>query len=272
MSDDTFDIDEIIDETGEVRRLGSLAPPAGFVSLFRVWEDEKPIWDDSDIRRAIIDSDRTPRRKIFGKRWIQNQRSHGSCNGYAGAGALSRARWLRGLQDGLILSGAFIYSLINGGRDFGSALEDGLRVIQSHGAPPEELVPWDQIYPNQQPRNAKAEAAKHKGLTCYAAKTKQGFRTGIAAGFVGIVAVHAGGRFQRLNDQGIAGVDSGRGNHAIHVDDMALKGGTEVFDSVNSWGLTYGDEGRAYLTWDSFEQTFGTHTFYLIASTQEAGQ
>lgn len=263
------EIEEILDETGQPRRLGSWAPPGGFVSSYQTFETEHPVWDDSDIRRAITDPNRKPRREIFGDKWIMDQKSHGSCNGFAGAGALSRARYLRGIQDGLLLSGAYLYSLINGGRDNGSALEDGLRAIQKYGIAPASLVTWDMIYPSRQPRSAKAEAEKRKGLACYACQTKQGFRTAVAAGFPVIVAVHAGRNFQRLNAQGIAGVDTGRGNHAIHVDDVRIVGGTEVYDSVNSWNLNYGTRGRAYLTWDSFAQTFGTHTFYAIASTEE---
>jgi hypothetical protein len=168
-----------------------------------------------------------------------------------------------------LFSGAFLYSLINGGRDQGSALEDGLREIERTGCCPESLVDWKGIYPKLQPANARAEAAKHKGLCAYACQTKQGFRTALAAGFPVIIAVHAGSRFQRLNANGIAGVDNGGGNHAIHCDDICIINGTEVYDSVNSWGLQYGQQGRAYLTWDSFAQTFGNHTFYAIGSTEE---
>lgn len=264
------EIEQIIDETGETRRLGSLAPPEGFVSAFNTFEQEHPVWDDSDIKRVITNSDRTPSRVVFGKEWIQNQKSHGSCNGYAGAGALAKARFLRGIQDKLKLSGAFIYSLINGGQDNGSALERGMAVLGTHGAPPESMVPWNQIYPNQQSPNAKAEALKHRGLKCYAVQTKQGFRTALAARFPVIVAVQAGRGFQQLNSMGIAGVDNGRGNHATHCDDIRIINGTEVYDNSNSWDLDYGDEGRGYLTWDSFAQTFGVHTFYAVASTQES--
>ena len=195
--------------------------------------------------------------------------SGNSCNGYAASGSLAKARFLRGIQDKMKLSGAFIYSLINGGQDNGSALESGLKVIGTHGAPPESLVPWNMIYPKQQPSNAKAEALKHRGLKCYAVQTKQGFRTALAAGFPVIVAVQAGSKFQRLNAQGIASADSGGGNHAIHCDDIRIIGGQEVYDTCNSWDVTYGDQGRVLLTWDSFEQTFGRHTFYAVASTEE---
>lgn len=266
----TQELEEFADIHGNLRRCGSLAPPAGFVSSFQTWESERPVWDDSDIRRALTDSNRTPRRKIFGTRWMQNQRNHGSCNGYAGAGGLSKARWLRGITDGIILSGAFLYSLINGGRDQGSMLEDGLNRITVDGLPPEDLVPWNQIYPNQQPREAREIAKKRRGLIAYACQTKQGFRTAMAAGYPCIVAVHAGSRWQRQNAQGISGVDNGRGNHAVHCDDAAIIGGQEVYDLCNSWGTGFCDDGRTYVTWDSFEQTFGIHTFYAIASTEDA--
>lgn len=263
-------IERITDINWNVRSLGTLAPPEGFVSAFKVFEKEQPIYDDADIRRMILDPHRASRRnKLFGPSWIQNQFSKGSCNGYASAGSLAKARRLRGIRDNLLLSGSWLYSLMNGGRDNGSMLEDGLQFVQSHGICPASLVPWDMIYQHQMPANAKTEAAKHKGLVCFAVKTKQGFRSALAAGFPVIVAVQAGGNFQRLDAKGIAGVDSGRGNHAIHCDDICIINGSEVYDTCNSWGLGYGDQGRAYSRWESFEQTFGTHTFYAIGSTEE---
>lgn len=269
------EIEIIHDATGEERRLGSWVNPDDFVCAFPTFESyleglgESP-WDDQQIKRVITDPDRVPRRKVFGPSWIQNQRSKGSCNGYALGGGLSKSRYLRGIQDKLLLSGAFPYSLMNSGSDNGSALSAGLKVVEQYGSCPESLVPWDQIYPRLQPASAKAEAAKHKGLICYAAGTIQGLKTGLAKGFVAIVAVHAGGNFQRLNSQGIAMVDSGRGNHAVAIDDLCIVGGTMVFDMPNSWGTGYGQAGRAYLTEDSLEQPWSNHTAYLIASTEEA--
>ena len=264
------EIEVIIDQTGEERRLGSHMNPEGFVCAFPTFESTFEMWDDEQIKRVILASDRVPRRVTFGAKWIQNQKSHGSCNGYALGGGLSKSRWLRGIQDGLLLSGAFPYSRMNSGRDNGSSLSDGLKVIEQYGSCPEALVPWSMIYKNQQPANAEAEAAKHKGLVCYAAGTIQGLRTGLAKGFVAIVAVHAGGNFQRLDSRGIAGVDSGGGNHACNVDDLCIVSGKEVFDLANSWSPSFGLDGRAYITKDSFSQTWGNHTFYLIGSTEEA--
>lgn len=264
------EIDQIIDQFGEVRRLGSLCPPAGFVSAFNTFESEKPVWDDSDIRK-VLQKNLPTGRDIFGPEWVHDQKSHGSCNGYAGAGALQSARWLRGIRDGLKLSGAFLYSKINSHRDAGSALEDGLKAVQQYGIAPADLVTWDMIYPERQPASANAESAKHKGFKCFAVQTKQGFRTAIAAGFPVIVAVHAGDNFQRQNSQKISGVDNGRGNHATYCLGSKLIGGKECYDLCNSWSPRFCDNGHTWVTWDSFEQTFGYHTFYAVASTDDAG-
>lgn len=266
-----MDLEPIIDIHGNERRNGSLLPPAGFVSAFNTFESEHPVWDDSDIRRVMMDSDRTPGRVLFDKSWILNQGSHGSCNGHGGASGLAKARVKRGLPK-VLLSGPFLYSLINGGRDQGSNLEDGMHAIEEHGVCPASLVTTDMIYPRLQPVSAKTEALKHRGLQCFAVQTKQGFRTALAAGFPVIVAVQAGSNFQRLNSQGIGGVDRGSGNHATHCDDIVMVNGQECYDMSNSWGLQYGTEGRVYLTWDSFAEPFGNHVFFAIASTDESGE
>jgi hypothetical protein len=174
-------------------------------------------------------------------------------------------------MDGKLFSGAFAYGLMNGGRDNGSQLQDGLKNLLSVGIAEEDFAAWDDIYPHLWKPGARENAALHKGLVCYAAETIEGLKTGLCKGFTAIVAVHAGNNFQRLDSRGIAGVDVGAGNHAVHVDDLCIVGGKEVFDMQNSWGIDYGDDGRAYLTEASFSQTFRNHTFWLIGSTAEGG-
>lgn len=267
----------ITDIHGIERKLGLLPPPRGFVSAMPVFEEIVSEWSDVEIRDAIADPNRKLGRKLFGKSWTHDQGSVGSCNGWAGAGAYARARWLRGHTDGMQFSGAWLYSLMNGGRDNGSALEDGLVAGMREGFAELSLVGPNQIYPHLQHRRADAivSAAQHRSFEAYAVKTKRGFRTALAKGFPVIVAVMAGPGFQRLstnggNGYGVSGVDNGPGNHALLCDEIfLLPDGREVYDTQNSWGMRFGDLGRTFLTWGSFAQTFGVHTFYAIASTEE---
>lgn len=263
-------IDVIEDIFGNVRKCGSLPMPEGEVSTFATFESRFEVWDDATIRKVITDPNRVPKRKIFTDKWIMNQHTHGSCNGFAEAAVYSKCRKLRGINDDLLFSGAYAYSLMNGGQDNGSVLEHGMQKLKTDGICLATTVTWEMIYPRLQPAHAKAEAAKHKGLIVYPCETLQGLRTGLAQGFPAVVAVHAGGGFQKLDSRGIAGISNGRGNHSVHCDDLVMVDGVEVFDHANSWGLGYGNRGRSYLTQDHFSQTFSSHVFYLCASTVEA--
>jgi len=273
---DNSEIPFIFDNDDQLRKLGTLvvlpehdeADKRNLTSM-PVYEDSFTVFDDATIKRLITDPNRRVSRDLFGIEWLLNQLQYGSCNGHAEAGAYQRARYLRGFDDKTLFSGAFPYSLMNGGRDNGSALEDGMKVSQEVGNVPLSMVSAEMIYPKLQPPGCREVAMNHKAFKAYAAVTMQGFRSGCAAGFMGIVAVHVGNTFSRLNSMGIAGVDNGAGNHAVCVDDMRLINGTEVFDDPNSWGPTFGQNGRCYLTKDHFAQTFRNHMFYLIPSTQE---
>lgn len=269
------DIEEIKDQSGELRRLGSLVLPMGFVSALPPFEgspETPPLWTDAEILRALKDPNRPRKRDLFpAEKFITNQRSHGSCNGFAAAGAYTRARYMMGYKSSWRASGAWIYSLINGGRDQGSMLDDGMRVGRDVGFCSDSIVSWDQIYPNQQDvAAAKLDAAKHKSLKAYRATTLQGWRTGLATGlYLGVAAVMAGNNYMRFRN-GIAGVDHGPGNHAVCVTDLTLRNGTELFDQDGSWGVGgWGDNGRGYLVADHFRETFKNHAFYLIPAVQE---
>ena len=260
------DIEEIKSRDGEIRRLGSLPMTPGIVCSAPVYEDEFEVWDTADIMRVVSDKSRTPSRKMFpADKWIKNQRNHGSCNGFANASAYSKLLKTLGYEGDFQASGAWIYSLINGGRDEGSQLIDGFKVGQDVGYASEETVGWDMIYPKRQPlAQAKKEAAEHKGKFYYRCRTLQALKTALAQGWPAVVAVHAGSRFQKLSN-GIAGVDRGPGNHAVNVDDLVIVRGKLVYDMPNTWSVEgYGDDGRAYITDDTLEEPFQNHAFFVL--------
>lgn len=265
-------MNETIELNGQTFGLGLQLPPVGFVSSFPVFEQSVVPWSESDIAE-MAKSGLADGRKKYDESWIKNQNDKGSCNGFAAASALSRARVARGLSR-VDLSGAYLYSLINGGQDRGSMLDDGMKAVQERGVATEATVQWSQIYPSLYDRaKADAEAAKYKGFECYQTRSKESLFTGLAMGFVGVVAVHAGNNFMRADAAtGIVGADGGPGNHAVLVDGLAFEGGQLVATGANSWGLGYGVRGRMNLVWERhLTQPNQYHAYYLYRSTGDGG-
>lgn len=232
-----------------------------------LFEDSVPMLTVEQVT-AIAASGSTDKRAQFDESWILDQKSHGSCDGHGCAGALAKTRFRRG-QPKQILSGAYVYSKINGGRDRGAALEDGKNAIEKYGACLLTTVGWDAIYPSRQPSTADAEASRFKAFETYAVGTLQGAWTALALEFDLVVAVHVGSRFARLNSDGVAGIDSGSGNHCVHADGLILVNDKLTALGVNSWGTSFGDHGRMKLVAEHFTQTMKYHMFFAVRSSTD---
>lgn len=221
--------------------------------------------DRKDIEEILANRRRKSARDIFPRRkWIRSQGSRGSCNGYACAWALARARKLRGLPT-VWLSGEFVYAGINGGQDRGSMLDDGKDFLGRVGCASEDMVEHLEYRWNRISSEAKAAAARFKGFELAAVRDEDELAAGIALGYVAVVAVHFGNRMQQLDRNGVAGWHRGPGNHSVGVDDLRIRGGRYEFDYFNSHGLRYGDQGKAWLQWERhFAGTIRYHEFFLV--------
>lgn len=229
--------------------------------------------DRKDAAEILSDPRRVPARKRFpGKQFIRSQGRRGSCNGYAIAKTIEKMRVARGLPH-IPLSGEFIYAGLNGGRDRGSGLKPGEKFAEMTGTVPESMVPHQEYLWRNIPESVKQQAHRFRGLECYAAPDEENLIAGLSAGFFAIIAVEFGGRMQQLNRDGIAGSHNGPGNHSVGADDIRLRNGRFEFDFVNSHGLQYGQEGRAWLTWDAhLAQPSRYHQFFLLRSTTDDPQ
>ena len=250
---------------------GLQLPVMGFVSSFPTYESSGPMLSRDEIVN-IAKSNTMRGSTRFGDDIIKDQRSFGSCNGFAGALCLTRARIRRGLTR-IDLSGAYLYSLINGGRDQGSLLEDGMRTMQEKGIATESTVPWNAIYPSRYDKQkADAEAARFKGFECYSVRKELELFSALALGFDCVVAVHADNGFMQLDSRGVAGGGNGPGNHSVGADGLWWDNEL-IADGFNSWNLTYGNRGRMGLTWNRhFASTTKYHVFFAIRSTSDDPQ
>lgn len=269
-------MNETIDFAGETFALGCNVPehyPTALPSIttapgFRVWSK-------SEIIEAIKAKPLARRKQFAGEQWIVNQRNLGSCNAAASVGALRRVMAMTGRNEVPLLCWEFLYAQINGGRDQGSLLVDGMAALVEHGAPPLDTAkhPIGKHFKASQFDAADHEAAKAwRAEACFAIDDELELATFILAGGAANVAVHVGNNFTQLNSQGFAGASGGPGNHAVVVDDVTIIDGELAFDMPNSWGLNFGDDGRAYLSWrHHFRNTVGKHRFFSVAAASNPG-
>ncbi len=261
----------VTDWQGDERRMGSLPDrdvPLALVTFEEALEAAgEALLTDAQIeeicRSGVMDG-----RAKFGSTMVDNQNTHGSCNGFLEAGVLGCARVRRG-EPFEFLSGAYAYSLMNGGRDQGSQLAAGLAGVAG-GVCRRELCNWRQIYPHLYDRAAcAADAKRFRGFLQYPCATLRGLWSGLAMGFDGGVAVHAAGRFMSTDSTGMAGVANGGGNHAVRCDGIVWGPNGPTGTGVNSWGTGYGDGGRMLMDERHFAQTFRNHQFWILPTTTD---
>lgn len=256
-------------ETGNGEyRTGCNAPenPSVFASV-PVFEQRVEPWTQSALISYCGSRERVRGRERFGN-LIRNQGRRGSCNGYAGAKALERAR-LRRYLDYIELSGEGLYAQINGGADNGSLLVDGMNAITNPpGVPRAADVPYEEFRRERLTPEAWARAVR--GFELYQITTEAGLATALACGFDCVVAVHVTDTWMRLVSGGYIPAQNGVGNHAIGVDDVIYDAarGVFAFDHYGSWGTEPHEGGYALLTWEGhLRETVKYHGFYAIRST-----
>ena len=280
------DLLEIQDGSGVIRRCGSLPPDMTKVKASfgpggtQYWEDIRPdlVCTESEIVKMLTanSSTRTPRSTIFDNHWVieGNQQSQPSCNGWMTAMIESELRWLRGIQDGLVLSGSYVYSLINGTAEGGSgqngsALQDDKQAMTDYGAPAASRCGPNTINRNQT-KQFDTEAATHKCLNWYPVKSLDGFWSAIYWGAMGGSCLDANNAYANYSGSGMTPTGGGIGNHANRVRDVEVYKGSLVGRIANNWGGNWGLNGTGLVNSDTYARPFQNHQFYVAFSTAEA--
>ena len=179
---------------------------------------------------------------------IKDQNGKGACNGFATAAALEQTRYVQGMKH-VPLSGWFTYAILCNGRDVGSNILQAYAQAQEIGVAPESTVDYGIINPKNLTPRAHKEAQKYR---LRVGASYQSWRQIVSSVMLREnlnLSVCVGRNFNNLDQEGVAGLDRGPGNHAVTVG-LGLKKSKRWGWLVlmrNSWSPRWGQSGFCYL-------------------------
>jgi hypothetical protein len=227
-----------------------------------------PTLDAESVKRFCASPEMSsPLLRFPPKKMMRNQGQHNSCAGYAAAQALTQTRVAVGLPY-VQLSGEFIYSLCNGGRDRGAPTELTWQKMEEVGIAPESMVEHGSYLWRQMSESARKAAEGFKGWGCHRVDSLLELATAIINGFICVVVVHVSRSYRQLDSRGVRGRSPGRGNHAVIVNGIRISPTGKIeFLEWGSWGLENGIDGCAHITWDGhLEGPVQRHAFYAVSN------
>lgn len=232
----------------------------------------------SDIAELVKESKTLDIRREWANEvnWF-NQGNKSSCNAYMIAWIICILIW-RFTGGKTRLSPEWVYSIINGGEDGGSMLDDGM-VQAFEGGMPAYAAAFYQRYRQgqfsmEEKRWATQSAKDHRFAECYKAPTDSfenmmlALFSCIAEGGAVGMAVHVGDQYMRSGS--VAGFDDGDGNHAIAGAQLELL--TPNPKSINdiqivspqSWGSRFANKGFTNITAKHCYRPGRYHAFYCV--------
>lgn len=262
-------ISEIVDHTGVTRKLGLNQVTSEHLKM-RANVQSFKAYLESVGKGLIPKSQWVPinRRNTLDKKFVVNQHSCSGCTGFSAAHLLMRLRALRGMtfQE---LSGAFVYSQINGGHDNGSVIVEALSVLTEVGTCLRAEFDFPKIFDNQVPAQAKRTASRFKLAKGITFDTFEEAATAIQMGFVVQFPIQVGSNFEKFSN-GIAGYANGYGNHSVGADGMDFINGRWVLDVPNTWGDAWGPfaNGRVYILDKAVAGQGGSDDSYVLVDAE----
>lgn len=230
-------MEEYVDGLGQTRMLARLVPEEDQMKMRATMENFSAYLASRNMS-LIPRSQWRPvsRRKSMGKEWVNDQLRYGACTCAATVQGFARMRGLRGRKH-VDLSWAYLYDMINGGRDAGSYIIDALRVMQDVGVPLRSSYPLPKF--RRVPENLKAECSRFRIARAYTLGTFDEIVTAIMMRGIVIFPIRVGRpNFDRFDGDGVPGFTSGPGNHAVEADGLVFRSnGEPLLEMPNSWNM-----------------------------------
>lgn len=201
---------------------------------------------------------------------ILDQDGLGACCGHSWTTTVLKARDLAGYTF-QALSADSLYAQINGGHDRGSDPRDAIQAIADNGIcllseVPDQWVLWGNI-----PASAK-ENAKRFRIVPTAVYQCNNFAEVVTADYLGFsvnFTINVGPNFSP-NQDFVVGFWPGFANHCVASSEkFRVLNGEPQLGMRNSWGLSWGDKGCAWITSRHLDAQPGMEAFALMWSLQD---
>lgn len=189
---------------------------------------------------------------------VHDQDGRGQCNASATCTAIETARFIAGCKY-VYLSAGDLYSRINGGRDQGSLLEDGLRAATEEGVATAASVPYVWDGRRYESAAVKAERAKYRVTEAYVCPNFDAMASAVQQGFVIVHGLMWFDNFRVDRDGWLPGRGAGGGGgHALCGYGLAQKAdGTWGIPTRNSWAEEWGVNGNCVIPESLFGRQIG---------------
>lgn len=233
----------IIDSTGEKRYLACFNSPDDIDDKFKAGVEELP---DSEIKEVDYS---------FADIRILNQKRTSGCVGWSAAKLMRLLLSLVGANPVPNISPAFIYAMINGGRDGGANMYQSLKALLDIGAALEELVPDNQIFKRMISEAAYEQAKRFRLSKATRIQTFRQILSELTFGNLCSGGITVDSNFMNfVNDNGVIRRGGRKvGGHAITFIGTKRFNGIWKVKFVNSWAESYGLRGYGYLGQEWFD-------------------
>lgn len=199
---------------------------------------------------------------------VKDQDGIGACNAFATITATEASREIAGLSY-VKLSPGWLYGRINGGRDQGSTLEDGLAWMVEHGTCTSATV--GDLSWRSNPSKAAQEAKNYRVVEAYLCPTVDHMASALQQGFVIVEGLLWRDNFTPDKDGWLPSVGrGGAGGHALCGYGLTQRNGVWGIKTRNSWGVTWGNGGNCVIPESLFDgQISGYWAIRSVTRTPE---
>jgi hypothetical protein len=202
---------------------------------------------------------------------VHDQDGRGQCNASATCTALEASREIAGLSYAYLSAGD-LYGQINGGRDQGSTLEDGLAAAVGSGVATAATVPyvWDGRDHGRDAR-VQAERRNYRAVEVYLCPTVDHMASALQMGFVIVEGLAWYDNYTPDSDGWLPTRGrGGSGGHALCGYGLAQRNGSWGIKTRNSWGVTWGNGGNCIIPESLFDgQISGYWAIRSVTRTPE---